>query len=791
MKVHVTPTNIERSSNVVESTFSMDPTAEAFDILSSGLYSDKPRAVIRELACNAFDSHVAVGKGHIPIEICLPTHLSPLFHVRDFGTGLNDYEVRGGWFNRATGQKISDLDAALTPEEYRTLGFERTTGIYNTYFRSTKTSSDDFIGQLGLGSKSPFSYASTFDVVTIKDGTKYMYTCYKNEERKPCISLMGVDETTEENGVTVSLMIRSDDISDFITAARSVLMYFTPQPTITNHVGFAPHDLVHTVKGEDWRIRQTGYYAHMSGPYVVQGFVPYPVDINLLRNKGLTGVAEQIANTDIDLYVPIGSVTVAASRESLQYDPRTIDNLIESLKSVADHFRESFEEAFLTCKTMFEAAQLVDRLSTTGNPALQKLFRSMNGAAPFQWEGQNVNQIMAVDTSELEGITAQRYRYGPILKTRRTRSAPGVRTVQPTVNLAYEPNQKYTFEVQSNMYFVFDDRATGRAAQVREYISSLPKIDNREPHVIVVRATQKGDNVERQVKAFFDQIGVTYIDSSTLPPTTRQAAKAKARAAGGKGGTSGITKKMMPQLRSEWKYLDVGYKYGRNHWKLSEVDLEAGGFYVPVSNSRPVLPECVDTEFDDLIKYAVKLGLVAEKVALYGFNERELIQANKVSAKAHGKSKWVNYYDHVCKMFAELCKKESVLDKMVADQLWKTAPQFLNKFDGFYRAYFASNDGVLEESEFNQLLTTIKPHERAHKRAGVDMTYFQLQAMCNMVRVNTPIARFDKLNKEYTELWSKVQDKYDFLNVVQWDNVKLNSTVSHQLVQLIKLVDSN
>ena len=109
--------------------FKIRNSARAFSILSSGLYSNKIKAIIRELSCNALDSHIASGNTDATFEVHLPSVLEPWFSVRDFGTGLDGDQV---------------------------------TNIYTTYFESTKTGSNDFIGALGLGSKSPFSYTENF-----------------------------------------------------------------------------------------------------------------------------------------------------------------------------------------------------------------------------------------------------------------------------------------------------------------------------------------------------------------------------------------------------------------------------------------------------------------------------------------------------------------------------------------------------------------------------------------------------------------------------------------------------
>src|SRR5574343_126832 len=140
---------IEKDSQKVQtigldstSGFKINATAKAFAILSSGLYANKIRAIVRELSCNAYDSHKAANKEHVPFKVVLPSPLDSTFSVQDFGLGLSEEQV----FN-----------------------------LYTTYFESTKTQSNDYIGALGLGSKSPFSYTSSFLVTSIFEGVKSTY----------------------------------------------------------------------------------------------------------------------------------------------------------------------------------------------------------------------------------------------------------------------------------------------------------------------------------------------------------------------------------------------------------------------------------------------------------------------------------------------------------------------------------------------------------------------------------------------------------------------------------------
>lgn len=94
MKVETTINNIRSTfpvSEKMECTVAVN--AKAFEILSR-MYSDPISACIRELSVNGVDSHIAVGKKHIPIEVTLPSMLNSQFRVRDFGESMTPEKVR-------------------------------------------------------------------------------------------------------------------------------------------------------------------------------------------------------------------------------------------------------------------------------------------------------------------------------------------------------------------------------------------------------------------------------------------------------------------------------------------------------------------------------------------------------------------------------------------------------------------------------------------------------------------------------------------------------------------------
>jgi len=94
MKLNTEQNDIVKIGNFGETgVFNIQASAKAFKILSDGLYTDKIQACIRELSCNAYDSHVAAGKADVPFKVHMPTILEPFFSVQDFGLGLSHDDI--------------------------------------------------------------------------------------------------------------------------------------------------------------------------------------------------------------------------------------------------------------------------------------------------------------------------------------------------------------------------------------------------------------------------------------------------------------------------------------------------------------------------------------------------------------------------------------------------------------------------------------------------------------------------------------------------------------------------
>ena len=297
MIINNAPANEAVLSNVGEiGEFRIRNSAKAFNILSSGLYANKIRAIVRELSCNAVDSHTAAGKQDTPFDVHLPNQLDPTFSIRDYGTGLTHEQVQS---------------------------------IYTTYFESTKTESNQFIGALGLGSKSPFSYTDNFTVTAIRDGKRNVYSAFINGEGVPSIVLMHSEDTDHPNGVEVKFAVDNyRDFGKFYDEARYVYTYFKLRPVVGGGDGeFRFHD----VEYKDRNIIPGVHYTSSRSSRAVMGNIAYPID---LPNPEQLGELAGLLGCGLEMHFDIGELDFQASREGLSYIPQTINAIKAKLEAL-------------------------------------------------------------------------------------------------------------------------------------------------------------------------------------------------------------------------------------------------------------------------------------------------------------------------------------------------------------------------------------------------------------------------------------------------------------------------
>lgn len=313
------------SSN--EKGFTINASREAFRILSSGLYSNKIQAIVRELSCNAYDSHVMAGTPDRQFKIHLPDAWEPFFSVEDFGIGLDDDDINN---------------------------------IYTSYFTSTKTSSNDVIGGLGLGSKTPFSYTDTFTIRARRDAVERVYSAYISDAGSPTVSLMSEEDTDEPNGVLVSIPVKDQDFYSFQQEARNVFKYFRVVPEFDNSNMIVDNSIVEQLDEANGLIIHTNRYN--SGTILaVMGNVAYSFKAtDTIVPSSYTRVWTFLKETSMTIRFNIGDLSVAANRETLSFDEESKEVFLNKLQEISEGFYQATQDKIdNTCTNIFEAIRVV------------------------------------------------------------------------------------------------------------------------------------------------------------------------------------------------------------------------------------------------------------------------------------------------------------------------------------------------------------------------------------------------------------------------------------------------
>lgn len=305
--------------------------AHLFGILRGQLYSDKPMAILREYSTNAQDSHAEAGCPERPIEVKLPSLLDMTLTIRDYGTGLSEDDI-----------------------------FE----VFASYGESTKRGTNQQVGMLGIGSKSAFSYVSSFTIVSRFGGERSMYEAYLDDTGLGKISLMHREATREENGVEIQVAVgRREDIMSFVAAAVRLFSHWSPRPVLLGS-GEAVQRLAefdhrfeqNTVEtGPNWTLFHNhslyGYNQHNVS--CVMGNVLYPVDINHLSRENRDWLKP--LSYALRFQVPIGDVEPVASREGLEYSRHTIASLNRHLDAIRQEIAGQLQSNLLAASSLWEA----------------------------------------------------------------------------------------------------------------------------------------------------------------------------------------------------------------------------------------------------------------------------------------------------------------------------------------------------------------------------------------------------------------------------------------------------
>ena len=554
---------LERSGIATDGSFTIEFNAKMAKILSDGLYSDKIQSIIRELSCNAVDSHVESGQPDRPIEVHLPTVFEPWFYVKDFGVGLDHSQILNH---------------------------------FTRYGASTKTNSNDYIGQLGLGCKSPFSYVDAFDVTSVKAGVSRQYSMYKDEQGMPSVALLGETATSEPNGVTVKMPVKREDIHQFSTKAVHVFMWFRIKPNITGKNSLEYPSLETEISGNGWSLRKNQNYDSFTpyGPIALMGRVAYPLDKNAITDIDTLAGLFQLP---LIIEFAIGDLEVSASRESIGYDKRTQANIRSKLENVAVELRKIISDKFSSATNEYEARKTYYEIfkNTHWSNSIERLFPQ-----GIYWNKIQISSpimSMHVDKLAVYSSLSRHYRI--------------------SLNRNNYNNEKVNFDCSGRTVYFVDDLTRGGIERTRYYIKTNG-IDNA--CLIVLPDELTFTDLQTKCQGFPFKL------TSSLPQ------KPKIKSAGQKISTF---------VFNDTRYVNSPY------WESADIQLDDGGVYVNLIHKTNKIETDKNhtlemSHLQRMIKVAKDLNLITADQKIYGIKR----EARK-SVQEH--DDWDNLFELVTK----------------------------------------------------------------------------------------------------------------------------------------------
>ena len=689
-------------------SFSIKATAKSFGILSSGLYANKIRAIQRELGCNALDSHIEAGKADQPFEVHLPSQLEPWYSIRDFGVGLDHHTA---------------------------------TSIFTTFFESTKTDSNDFIGALGLGSKSPFSYTNNFTVTTVKNGRKGIYTAFIADDGTPSFAQMGEEQTTEPNGVEIRFAVEeNNDYRRFAEECTFVYKHFPVKPIIIGKPNFS---FSKSEYQECDIVSGISRLTSRNNSVAIMGNIEYPIDIPNAQTT--LGYLAPLLRCGLEIKFANGELDFQASREGLSYIAFTIDAIKAKLKMLHANLYSKFIDKVNSFTSEWEKAEFLVK-STHDDLWKSSAVKYITDTKYEYVTSRNSDYFYPTSFSFKETELEQKFNIAlSCFETRRYSSSISIHRA----DTEYENGVHYKnwkIGIDTNSTFVINDEKRG-ATTTAKYHWKNNSSTARTGCVYVLNAADATKPIlaNEFLKCIANPPNVA-VSSGLLHDTTKI-----------KVGKSGIR---VFQLHNKnphsWNNMNFVW---RDVGKLSEFD-NSVNYYLPLSG----LNSTGQLEGRNLKNIIDKLGIKSLKAStIYG------LRKDGQAAVANLKN-WINFEDHIRSYLKSLTKTDllnfcigeiNIPGIFTANSiLTKIKPNITNKDNAFIAVC--------------NMLSDIKPES------------INRQSFNELCKLYAPNISFDTGVQHIKEAITKVNDIYPMLKLIS----NVHEHHSHIVVDYINMIDS-
>lgn len=289
-------------------TFGISHSSAFFTIISKELYSNGILAALREVICNAWDSHIKSNVTDTPIDISYDES-SRTITIRDYGSGIPHDKFK---------------DIALI------------------YGNSTKAESLDETGGFGLGFKAPFAQGESFTAVNMCDGIRRVHllkSALVTDSGSPEADLL-VEVPTDETGMEISFEITEDHYARKIGEyVRGLIVHGGINANLNGEHIRAVMDsdikhgyyIIDNVKDTpftaiNYPLFRNAYYHGSKNVFFRYGSVVYPSEYSIPS-----------VSAGIVITLEPGTVAIPPSRESLSNTPHNNRILSKKVDDVKKH----------------------------------------------------------------------------------------------------------------------------------------------------------------------------------------------------------------------------------------------------------------------------------------------------------------------------------------------------------------------------------------------------------------------------------------------------------------------
>jgi len=320
----------------------------------------------------------------------------------------------------------------------------------------------------------------------------------------------------------------------------------------------------------------------------------------------------------------------------------------------------------------------------------------------------------------------------------------------------YDIEKEFSVHPTKNTLIFADDVVRNGNFIIFNHITSTYPNEN-EMDVVILRPTSKEEFDQTEIDFIINSLGnPSYTLVSTLPKPILD-------------GTEKVIKRRDISERLLWKGFEKEKgRYSRNRihrvfsrlcWSTTTVDLNDGGFFVPIKRFSIMDNKKEMEYFDMMLEAAGEMKMINANEYIYGFNEKEM-------ESIKGNKKWVNVIDYLKNTFVKMNTNDTLINLIaIVDTVEEIG-------DSFKESFIKKNTTCqqeLEKCSFSEVLN--------------DMATMYQNAINQNIRPQT-IRNFvigtgegDLLNKATSMAgilktkWENTVAEYRMLDLVDWRNI--------------------